>query len=98
MKIDLNMRKFISTHTPLSTKQQIIPRMPYTSLSLNDIDLIDKIISFQVGDLWARRFDLGESNFSNEEFTTLVTLGNELMGKAAYQTYSLTTKDLSRTE
>ena len=92
------MRKFISYHTPLSVKQQIIPRMPFTTLSLSDIDFIEKILTFQVGDLWVRRFDLGESNFTDAEFTALVTLGNELMGKAAYQTYSLTTKDISRTE
>jgi len=72
--------------------------MPFSDLLLADIDLIEKIITFQAGDLWVRRFDIGESQFSNSDFTTLVTLGNELMGKAAYQSYSLTIIDLSRTE
>ncbi len=66
------------------TYEQIIPRMPFTDLLLPDIALIEKILTFQVGDLWKARFDNGESSFSNSDFTTLVTLGNELMGKEAY--------------
>lgn len=96
--IDRNIRSFIDKHNPLKTSQQIIPRMPRTTLLLDEIALIERIIELQVGDLWVRRYDLGESDFSLAEFTRLVTLGNELMGVNAYQVYSLTTNELSSSQ
>ena len=38
--------------------------MPYTTLNLSDVDLAEKIIAYQVGDLWVRRYDFGETDFT----------------------------------
>ena len=41
--------------------------MPFTSLAISDFDLIEKIISFKIGDLWVRRYDLKDSTLTSDE-------------------------------
>lgn len=45
----------------MTKSDQIVPRMPFTTLDLEDIALIEQIITFRVQDLWVRRFDFGET-------------------------------------
>ena len=71
--------------------------MPDSSLSLDEITLIEKIITFKVGDLWTRRFDLGET-LSDLETAQVKTLGDEMMGSAAFLIYSTESRDLTSLE
>lgn len=72
--------------------------MPFTQLTLEDMDLIEKIIKFYIGDLWVRRYDLGETQLNSSESAQLLEIGNTLMGKTAYKTYSKTIRDLNKSE
>lgn len=71
--------------------------MPDTSLSLDEIALIEKIITLQVGDLWTRRYDLGEA-LTDLETAQVKTLGDEMMGSAAFLIYSTESRDLTSLE
>ena len=54
------MRSFIEKYKSaetLSKQEQIVPRMPLTTLTLENIALIESIIEFKIGDLWKRTYD-----------------------------------------
>lgn len=70
--------------------------MPFTTLSLTDIELIEKIITFQIGDLWVRVYDLGESSqLSSLQLNQVKSLGEELLSAEVYAVYSSTTLNLN---
>lgn len=73
--------------------------MPNTRLSLEDFDLIDKIIANQIGNLWVRAFDLNQRNSMTPlELADLTRLGNQLMGSVAFSVYYSETTSLTKVE
>ena len=84
----------------MTNGKQIVPRMPTTTLSLDDIALAEKIITYKVGDLWVSVFDQGRSSDSLEvsQQTALSELGNDLLGTAGYLVYSSTSDALDALE
>ena len=53
-------------HENLLPKDQVIPWMPFTTVNLDEIALIEKILTFLVGDLWVRQHDNGEHITTNQ--------------------------------
>lgn len=94
------MQVFITANENAEDRKQIVPRMPQTSLSLEEFALIEKILTFRVGDLWVRVYDQGvlASSLSESEQATLKSLGDELLGATSYVTYSTTDQDLTEIE
>ena len=94
------MQVFITANENAEDRKQIVPRMPQTSLNLEEIALIEKILTFRVGDLWVRVYDQGvlASSLSESEQATLKSLGDELLGATSYVTYSTTDQDLTEIE
>ena len=43
--------------------------MPFTTLLIRDFDLIEKILTFKLDDVWVRKYDQDQSSddFSDEE-------------------------------
>ena len=68
---DTNARDFKLRHSILLPKDQVIPWMPFTTVRHDEIALIEKILTFLVGDLWVRKFDKGESITTNPDSTNL---------------------------
>ena len=64
--------------------------MPNTSLNLEDIALIERILELRVGDLWKKVYDEQGINviLPDQEKTLLRSTGIELMGADAYEVYS----------
>ena len=94
------MQVFITANENAEDRKQIVPRMPQTSLNLEEIALIEKILTFRVGDLWVRVYDQGvlASSLSEPEQATLKSLGDELLGATSYVAYSSTDQDLTEIE
>ena len=87
------MRAFLSKYEgveQLTQADQIVPRMPFTALTLDEIALIESIITFKIGYLWTQAYDttIGTLSFSSDDLTKLQALGDELMGEVAYAVYS----------
>ena len=57
--IDNNIRAWLETYKDkeLAQEDQIVPRMPSTTLTLKEIALIESIIDFKVEDLWRKAYD-----------------------------------------
>lgn len=53
------MQKFITANEKPENRKQIVPRMPNSTVSLQDIALIEDILFFKIGDLWTRVYDIG---------------------------------------
>ena len=79
--------------------------MPFTTVNHDEIALIEKILTFLVGDLWVRQFDNNEhittnlhtsdNDPFNADSTKLTSTGVELLGNTAWGVYSLTERDLT---
>ena len=98
LAIDNNIRAFLSKYEgveQLTQADKIVPRMPFTSLTFDEIALIELIIEFKIGDLWKKAYDTteGTNNFTSDDSAKLQALGNELMGLKAYAVYSQTDID-----
>ena len=99
---DTNARDFKEEHGFLLPEDQIIPWMPFTTLRHDDIALIEKILTFLVGDMWVRQFDQGENITIHQtagalhpDFNKLTEIGIELLGENAWVVYSHADKDLT---
>ena len=72
--------------------------MPFTTVNLDEIALIEKILTFLLDDLWVRQFDNGENITTNlhqsgtdpfhPDSTKLTEVGIELLGNTAWGVYS----------
>ena len=58
--IDGLIRFYIENETELTESDQIIPRMPFSTLSHADMELLDYIYQYQIDDLWIKAFDLNQ--------------------------------------
>ena len=56
--IDGLIRFYIENETELTASDQIIPRMPFSTLTHDDMELLDYIYQYQINDLWYKAFDL----------------------------------------
>ena len=84
--IDENTRAFIARSQSLTTDDQVVPRMPTTRLTLDEIAFIERILTFLTGDLWVQRYDLGYP-LTAEESALLAEVGNEMLGRESYNVY-----------
>ena len=58
--IDGLIRFYIENETELTASDQIIPRMPFSTLTHDDMELLDYIYQYQIDDLWYKAFDLNQ--------------------------------------
>ena len=58
--IDGLIRFYIENETELTASDQIIPRMPFSTLTHDDMELLDYIYQYQIDDLWIKAFDLNQ--------------------------------------
>lgn len=81
LAIDNNMRAFIKKYEgveQLTQADRIVPRMPFTTLTFDEIALIESIIEFKIGDLWKKAYDTtsGTQDFTSDDLTKLQALGD----------------------
>ena len=95
---DTNARDFILRHSNLLPKDYVIPWMPFTTVNHVELALIEKILTFKLGDLWVRKFDRGENITTNPDSTNLAAVGLELLGDKGWPVYRDGNRDLTRGE